>query len=196
MESIISKLCELLIQQEVIQEVDREVYEYSFSVLILNSVYYLICFVLMLYYQTFLLPILFTTIFLLLRSYMGGWHANTMWGCMLLGLLLFTTAVNIMIYPDITGQGKLVFSGFVMLLTGWSVYHFGIQDHKNRPLSSLEKIAAQKKCYKLLLILSVLMIGAALLHQIDVTFCVGLACFAATILLLLAKTKKEGKDET
>ncbi len=196
MEPIISKLCDLLIQQEVIQEVDREVYEYSFSVLILNSVYYLICFVLMLYYQTFLLPILFTTIFLLLRSYMGGWHANTMWGCMLLGLLLFTAAVNIMIYPDITGQGKLVFSGFVMLLTGWSVYRFGIQDHKNRPLSSLEKIAAQKKCYKLLFILSVLMIGAALLQQFDVIFCVGLACFAATILLLLAKTKKERKDET
>ena len=196
MEPIISKLCDLLIQQEVIQEVDREVYEYSFSVLILNSVYYLICFVLMLYYQTFLLPILFTTIFLLLRSYMGGWHANTMWGCMLLGLLLFTAAVNIMIYPDITGQGKLVFSGFVMLLTGWSVYRFGIQDHKNRPLSSLEKIAAQEKCYKLLFILSVLMIGAALLQQFDVIFCVGLACFAATILLLLAKTKKERKDET
>lgn len=196
MEQIISKLCDLLIQREVIQEADREVYEYSFSVLILNSVYYLICLVVMVQYHSFLLPTLFIVIFLLLRSYMGGWHTSTMWGCMLLGLLLFTAAVNIMIYPDITEQGKLVFSGFGMLLTGWSVYHFGIQDHKNRPLSSLEKIAAQKKCYKLLFMLSLLMIGAALLQQIDVTFCVGLACFVATILLLLATTKKEGKDET
>ena len=144
MEKTLSRLCDFLIRQNIIQEEDREVYEYCFAVLLMNVLYYLICFVVMVHYHCFLLPMIFIVIFLLSRSNMVCWHAPNMWSCVLFGLLLFTVAVNLMIYPDITEQGKLFFSGFSLLFAGWSVHHFGIQDHPNRRLNSIEKVAAQK----------------------------------------------------
>lgn len=192
MEKILSTICDLMIAHEIIQPEDREVYEYCFAVLFLNFMYYLICFAVMLYYNCYLLPVIFTIVFLLLRSYMGGWHAPSMWGCLLFGLLLFTIAVNLMIYPDITEQGKLLFGSFSIFFAGWSVHQFGIQDHPNRRLHSAEKIAAQKKCYVLLAVIGCIMIFAALLQQSGAVFSVALACFAATILLLLAKFQERG----
>ncbi len=192
MERALSILCDFLIRQDIIQEGDREVYEYCFAILLMNVLYYLICFLVMIHYHCFLLPIIFTAIFLFLRSYMGGWHAPNMWSCLLFGLLLFTVAVNLMIYPDITEQGKLFFSGFSLLLAGWSVHHFGIQDHPNRRLNSLEKATAQKKCYMLLAILGLLMLCATFLGQLDIVFSAALACFASTALLLLAKFQEKG----
>lgn len=192
MEKALSKLCDVLIQNNIIQNEDREVYEYCFAVLVMNVLYYLICLAIMIHYYCFLLPIIFIITFLLLRSFMGGWHAPNMWGCLLFGLLLFTAVVNLMIYPDITEQGKLFFGGFSMVFAVWAVHCFGIQDHPNRRLSSTEKLAARKKCYQLLAIVGMLMLFATFLGRSDIVFSMALSCFASTILLLLAKFQEKG----
>ena len=160
----------------------------------MTVVYYSFCFLIMCYYHSFLMPFIFTIVFLWIRSYIGGWHASTMQRCQLVGLLLFTAIVNILLYPDVPEQGKVIFSGFSVLFIAWAVHRFGIQDHTNRPLSEEERAAAKKKFFVLLTGLGVVMLLAALLQQYTLMFSMALGCFAATVLLLLAKFQKKGRD--
>lgn len=187
MEQLISAFCNKLIQNHVISENDREVYEYCFSILFTSVLYYAGCIIIMYRYQCYLLPIIFLVTYMLLRSFLGGWHAHNMWTCMFASLLLFAVMVNIFIYPDITMQGKLLFSGFSVLLNGWVLHHFGMQDHPNRKLTQEEQRIAKRNSFVLLAIILLLMILSAFASRFDIMFSMALACFAATTLLLLAK---------
>lgn len=195
MEKILSGLCEWLIKNGYIWENEKEVYEYCFAVLFMNVMYYLICILVMWHYKIFLQPILFTVVFLLTRSHMGGWHAQNMWNCLLLGLLLFTVAVNLMIYPDIAEQEKILFSGISMFLTIGIVFFFGIQDHPNRRLSKTEKITAKKKCIAFLFGLIAVVVIVLILRWEEIAFSIALACFSSTLLFLLAKLKERGTKD-
>ncbi len=195
MNQMIAMLCTKLVQHKIIMEDDREVYEYCISVFLLNTCYYLICLLVMLYYKCFLLPTIFTVCFLLLRSYMGGWHAKNMGGCLLFGLLLFTLVVNIFIYLDIAEQEKMLFSGFSVLFAGWGVRFLGVQDHPNRRLKTEQKLAAKRKCYKILVMICLLMLCTSIFQRTDIAFSMALACLVSTLLLLLAKFQQKGREE-
>lgn len=194
MEHLIYVFCNKLIQNHVISENDREVYEYSLAILLTSALYYAGCIMIMHYYQCYLLPIIFLVTYMLLRSYIGGWHARNMWTCMFASLLLFAVMVNIFIYPDITTQGKLLFSGFSVLFNGWALQHFGMQDHPNRKLTQDEQRIAKRKAFVLLFIILLLMMCSAFASRFDIMFSMALASFAATILLLLAKFQSKGID--
>lgn len=195
MEKAISALCDYFIARQIIQAEDKEVYQYSFEALTMNVLYYLLCFVMMCYYHCFLQPFLFTAVYLLLRSYIGGWHAPNMWACLLFGLLLFITVVNIFIYPGIPEQGKVLFSMFSMIFAGCSVRHFGIQDHPNRKLTKDEKAAAKQNFFRIFFVSSIVMLIAVLLQQIGVVFSIAMAYFMATAFLVLAKLQKKGMSD-
>lgn len=192
MEKAVSNLCNLFINYQIIKTEEKEVYEYCFAVLAMNVFYFLICILVMCYYQCFLLPFIFTVVYMLLRSYIGGWHASTMWGCLLFGLLLFIVVINILLYPALTGQEKLLFSFGCMLFAGWTVNKFGVQDHPNRKLSEKEKVKAKNKFFYLFHFSILIMILTVFLQQIDLTFSIALAYFMAAVFLLLAEIHKKG----
>lgn len=192
MEKSISNLCNYLIRQHIISADEKELYEYCFIVFISSALFYVGISIIMFHYNCFLLPCIFTITFLLLRSYMGGWHANNMWVCLLISLLLFTVIVNLLINPDISSQEKFIFSSFSVILNALSILLFGMQDHPNRKLTQAEKRLAENRCYKLLIIIAVLMIVLAICKSFDIMFSIALACFAATILLLLTKIQTKG----
>lgn len=194
MENAVSVLCDTLIKRQIISEEDREVYEYCFIVLGTSLIFYSGIFLIMYHYHCFFLPIVFTVTYLLLRSYMGGWHASNIWSCMIISLLLFTVAVNLFLYPDITIQEKVIFSGFSVSFNGVVLLYFGMQDHPNRRLTQNEKIAAKRKAFILLAIIFSLMIIFVFTGWFDIMFSMALSCFAATTLLLLAKFQAKGND--
>lgn len=195
MEKAISALCDYFIARQIIQAEDKEVYQYSFEVLTLNLFYYLLCLGMMCYYHCFLEPFLFTAVYMLFRSYVGGWHAPNMWLCLLFGLLLFITVVNIFIYPGIPEQGKVLFSFISMIFAGCIVHHFGIQDHPNRTLTPEQKAAAEKKFFGIFWGSAFLMLIANLLQQIGIVFSMGMAYFVVTFSLILVKLQKKERKE-
>ena len=125
---------------------------------------------------------------------MGGWHASNTWACMISSLLLFTAVVNLILYPDITIQEKVVFSGFSVIFNTVVLLYFGIQDHPNRRLTQKDKIIAKRNALILLAIIFFLMVIFVFAGWFDIMFSMALACFAATTLLLLAKFRGKGKD--
>lgn len=192
MEKAISNLCDFFIRQQIIQAVDKEVYQYCFEVLAMKLLYYTGCIAIMCYYHCFLLPIVFSIAYSALRSYMGGWHAPNMYLCLFCSLLLFTAMVNLFLYAGISTQMKLFFCAFSMITAFLVLRQFGMQDHPNRKLTEDEKAAAEKNFFRIFLLSIVIMLLMLCLQQVDLAFSIALAYCMATSLLLLAKLKKKG----
>lgn len=89
MEKISKKLADYVIQKGTIEEEEREIYEYGFSIATEMLLCILVCFSTSMILHTFVEGILFFAIFIPLRSYAGGLHLNNYWSCFSLSCLTF-----------------------------------------------------------------------------------------------------------
>lgn len=89
MEKIAKRLAAYVIQKGTIEENEREIYEYGFSIAMEMLLCVLVCFSISMTLHTFVEGILFFVIFIPLRSYAGGLHLNNYWSCFSLSCLTF-----------------------------------------------------------------------------------------------------------
>ena len=130
-----------LICKKVIKDDDREIYQYGFeqvfSSLLNIATMLLLGIILGKIYQSLVLILSFMA----LRSYSGGYHANTPLQCYLLTVMSISTALSIMKFITIDRficLGLLVLSSVVILL-------LSPIGSKNKPLDEIEKIIYRKK---------------------------------------------------
>ena len=79
MKKIAKKLADYVIQKGTIEEEEREIYEYGFSIATEMLLCILVCFSISMTLHTFVEGLLFFAIFIPLRSYAGGLHLSNYW---------------------------------------------------------------------------------------------------------------------
>lgn len=89
MKKIAKKLADYVIQKGTIEEEEREIYEYGFSIATEMLLCILVCFSISMTLHTFVEGLLFFAIFIPLRSYAGGLHLSNYWSCFSLSCLTF-----------------------------------------------------------------------------------------------------------
>lgn len=139
--SVANNITNYLICKKVIKDDDREIYQYGFeqvfSSLLNIATMLLLGIILGKIYQSLVLILSFMA----LRSYSGGYHANTPLQCYLLTVMSISAALSIMKFITIDRficLGLLVLSSVVILLLS----PIGT---KNKPLDEIEKIIYRKK---------------------------------------------------
>lgn len=139
--SAANNITNYLICEKVIKDDDREIYQYGFeqvfSSLLNIATMLLLGIILGIIYQSLVLILSFMA----LRSYSGGYHANTPLQCYLLTVMSISTALSIMKFITIDRficLGLLVLSSVVILL-------LSPIGSKNKPLDEIEKIIYRKK---------------------------------------------------
>lgn len=139
--SAANNITNYLICKKVIKDNDREIYQYGFeqvfSSLLNIATMLLLGIILGKIYQSLVLILSFMA----LRSYSGGYHANTPLQCYLLTVMSISAALSIMKFITIDRficLGLLVLSSVVILLLS----PIGT---KNKPLDEIEKIIYRKK---------------------------------------------------
>lgn len=139
--SAANNITNYLICEKVIKDDDREIYQYGFeqvfSSLLNIATMLLLGIILGKIYQSLVLILSFMA----LRSYSGGYHANTPLHCYLLTVMSISAALSIMKFITIDRficLGLLVLSSVVILLLS----PIGSQ---NKPLGEIEKIIYRKK---------------------------------------------------
>lgn len=139
--SAANNITNYLICEKVIKDDDREIYQYGFeqvfSSLLNIATMLLLGIILGKIYQSLVLILSFMA----LRSYSGGYHANTPLHCYLLTVMSISAALSIMKFITIDRficLGLLVLSSVVILL-------LSPIDSKNKPLDEIEKIIYRKK---------------------------------------------------
>ena len=139
--SAANNITNYLICKKVIKDDDREIYQYGFeqvfSSLLNIATMLLLGIILGKIYQSLVLILSFMA----LRSYSGGYHANTPLQCYLLTVMSILAALSIMKFVTIDRficLGLLILSSVVILL-------LSPIGSKNKPLDEIEKIIYRKK---------------------------------------------------
>lgn len=139
--SAANNITNYLICKKVIKDDDREIYQYGFeqvfSSLLNIATMLLLGIILGKIYQSLVLILSFMA----LRSYSGGYHANTPLQCYLLTVMSISATLSIMKFITIDRficWGLLVLSSVVILL-------LSPIGSKNKPLDEIEKIIYRKK---------------------------------------------------
>ena len=124
----------------VVSEESEDVYIYGFELLISFIFSTTIIITLGLIFDVFLETLCFLVVFILLRSFTGGYHAKKYWQCTIVTLAVyaFTMVLSKTILPNIAVYTALVVVGVTVIFIMAPV------ENCNKPLS-----AAEKKRHKL-----------------------------------------------
>ena len=194
---IAQKLSTYYIRKKYIQESDREIYEYSFEVLISFISNLILIIVLSLIFKIFTPSIFYIISFLPLRRMAGGYHANTHFRCtitLLCVYLVFAALIKIIpcnYYLYVSIPLVIIASVIILILVP-------VEDHNN-PLSDKERKKLRRRVCIILpvmLIITGLLISFHTTRRYGLSFVLGIASVSGSLVAgyiknLLKKHKKQ-----
>lgn len=155
---MISKLAKniahFFVAQKIVEESREAIYAYGMELLLSDVLNALIVLLISLISHTLPAVIVFTTVFMGLRKFVGGYHANSHLSCM------FTLVVVMLIFSygicNVSEKYAWVVSiGFVAISIP-VVFNLAPIPHPNKPVSDVKKAKLKKRSRIFILLLSML----------------------------------------
>ena len=174
-----------LLASLVIEEGDRELYCYGFFLLISGVSFFIVTLVVGFLASAPFESVIFYILFMLLRSYAGGIHANTETACVVLTTLALTVSVfSIKVMEQMNGSEI----PFLMLGSGdLCILLFSPLDTKDKPLEKLEKKKYRTVCVSIVLFYTTAALIAYQLSLNTILFPVACSICLEGILLIIGK---------
>lgn len=187
-------LVNFLEKQKVIEEEKREIYIYGYEIMFSNILGLVITLTLGLLFGKFIYALLFYAVFVSLRQYTGGYHANTYLHCNLFFLLNIALGLS---STELTPYWHWYYSLLLFIFYFTVILRFAPLDNKNKRLSMGEKVKHKKTA----IFLSVFWIGAASIASIffvQIGIVVSVTMFLVALLLVIGVKveKRRCKYET
>ncbi len=134
---------DFFVQKQVISKIDEEIYAYGME-LLYSALFNITIAVIIAIARNIIFPMtIFLTIFIILRQYIGGYHAKTHFGCMLI-----TTIVSccFAILAKFIHEEFEIYTALVATITSvMIILKFSPAEHPNKPLSENEKLRLRKR---------------------------------------------------
>ncbi|MBP1925460.1 accessory gene regulator B [Sedimentibacter acidaminivorans] len=159
------------IEQRIISEEDRNIYEYGIEIAISYLLNFLTMITISFFMNMLIECIVFLIIFVPLKGYTGGYHAPNYIICFVISCLTVTAVLFATKYTS------MQINQFILLLTmimaGVSIYILGPIEDKNKPLTKNEYVHFRAKIKIILIIEFILAIIMNIvgLHRILFIFC-------------------------
>lgn len=150
--NLAKKIC---LVNDITDSEKREIIAYGLEILLSTAVSVLIITILAILLGTFWETILFLLSFMLLRTYSGGYHAQTHFKCFL--ILIFAFCINIILNLFNINTVIIVLSA---LASAFIILRYAPVEDKNHPLSKQQKKNNRKIC---LIMLSILLVVCIIL---------------------------------
>lgn len=135
------KLVRLLLNKDVIQQENLEIYQFGIEQFLTTSLNVLTTLILGILFNEVFQGILFVIAFMILRAYSGGYHASTSVRCYLLSTFSIVAALSVMKFTEINNFiciGLLLLSGVVIIL-------LSPVSTVNKPLDNIECVVYRKR---------------------------------------------------
>lgn len=175
MEDIINNIMAFVNRSEVINKDKQEIIKYGLEILLLKFLFWLSTLIIGIIMGTFFECLIYISSFIFLRSYAGGYHANSRIRCFIQSIITILSALTILHVSknhSIVGLLLIVFS----ILSGIIIFCFAPIDSENKSLSKEENIIFKKKA-RLILIVEII--------AVLVLFCFKLNAFSNSIMLAI-----------
>ncbi len=178
-----SYLASLLLKEQIIVAEDREIYEYGFEITMANMVNGVI--VLLIGVGLHRLPdaVLFYLVFVSLRFFCGGYHADSYLGCFL--SFAVTTALCLTI-SGLAARYVEVVAGlsFIATMALWIyIFRMAPVEHENRPLTQKERSHFRRRSVQVGGFWSMVGIILWMVHWVSMATSLISAFIAVTILM-------------
>lgn len=189
-EKLSSMITNFLLYHNIIQEEDKEIYQYGYETLLYSVVQTFVLLLLGGILGKWIESITFIIVFATLRRCTGGYHANTRFGCMLMTIIIYMVVLLIQQIRVSTFTIQIVFILFLLFYLLVFIVYAPIE-HRNKPLTD-----KQRKSYKkqgsglsiLYLFVAVLMYEVWLPITYTIVF-----TMAMTALLMIIQIRRGGK---
>lgn len=168
------------LQNSVISEDDISVYLYGYTLILEMAVNIIISIIIGLVFQSLLSVIVFLLVFMPLRSYSGGYHANSALACTIISNVTIAVAVIVVKYELLNGVVEyvpIIEALIVMLISLMSPV-----DTANKRLSKSEK----KRCQSIVVFILLIAYIFQIVFFYNGLFKLVLIIFVATVADLLS----------
>lgn len=146
------KFANILINNEVIENDDFEIYRYGFETLIYFIVNILVALLIGIIFDRFVHTIIFLSCYCTLRQFTGGYHARNYTECTLTFIAIYLITIFIANNIDIDNYKYLLI--LLMIVSIFIIYKLSPLEHRNKPLSEYEKKNYKKVVVKLTIFIS------------------------------------------
>ena len=183
-------LATLLAANRIIDIERQECYSYGLELFLFKFTLYIIILIISLLTNTFLISLIFTVSYLLLRQYTGGYHCKTAEACMITSIFIYV--LMLLLY----NVGICNYSVYLLICNLLSYLVILIRapiENENNPLKIREI-----KAYRIISIIvsSILLVTCVILHFFDLYNCIFPISFAMTadaVLLLITPRRKKNE---
>lgn len=140
---LINQIVNSCIKNKLIKEEEYELYYYCFESLILKIVFDSIILILAIYFDWLISTIFYYVGFGCIRYTGGGYHAKTVWGCVILSIGIYLMNMSLLELFFKFGCYELLF--IIIFTAVCLVWAFAPVDHPNRRFSNKEKNKFEKR---------------------------------------------------
>ncbi len=182
-------LATLLSANKIIDINNQEAYSYGLELFLFKFTLYIIILIISLLTDSFLISLVFTASYMLLRQYTGGYHCKTPEACMLTSILIYT--FMLFLY----NLNTLILFFFVIITISYLIIILKAPiENENNPLDIYEI----KKYRILSIIISTLLTVLSMLSFIfdfkEFAFPISYTLTADAVLLLISPRRKKNEE--
>ena len=172
-------------KQHLIQTDRRSIYKYGINQM-LNMLLNTLTFLLVgLLFHKITETVIFTSAYIPLRIYAGGFHAKTPLRCWCISAIMIIAVMIIINYAD---NYVFVYDIFSLIAAGLILALSPIED-KNKPLDKVEKKIYKKRCIIVLVIEFLLLIVFRFFQNDNFSICIEMTWITLSLMLLIGIAK-------
>lgn len=190
MDMLLDKIMDFITHNRKIDDEEAEIVRYGLEMAVLKITFFAAALAVSLLMNSFWQFIIFISLFSVLRSYAGGYHAKTRIRCFIQSMLLIIVALMII---NITQKITYIMIplSLIALAAGAVIWRIAPVDTKNKRLDFDEKVPLLKKTRITLAVEIIIGIVSYLLNFKMVSCAVTLSIIASCVLLLAEYVKME-----
>lgn len=190
MDIFLDKIMDFIIHNRKIDDNEAEIVRYGLEMAVLKITFFAAALVVSLLMNSFWQFIIFISLFSLLRSYAGGYHAQTRIRCFVQSMLLIVSAIIII---NITQKSTCIIVplSVVALAASIIIWRIAPVDSKNKRLDFDEKAVMRRKTRITLMVEIIIGIASYFFNFKTISCAVTLSIIASCVLLLAEYFKME-----
>jgi accessory gene regulator B len=183
MKKVVRLLADYVISKGLVEEEDRAIYEYGFTITIEVGLFILFCLFTTLYLHMFIEGILFLVIFAPLRSYAGGLHLEKYHSCFILSCFTFLGILFAVRYI----RTPIWFSFVSLLILATIIYLLYPVENINRKVDKDEDRYFKKKLKLFLFMDTIMAVACIILNNSRALFLIAVTYLVVAITMLMGK---------
>ena len=191
---ISKKISLFLCHKNIIENEDIEIYKYGFETICSTIIGFVITLAIGMIFRMFFLSIAYYVIFVTIRQFTGGYHANSYFKCNLT-FAVVTTLVFGFTKMAVYSQTYTIPNHILFLVLSFIVIlHFAPVENENKPLDQMQKKRNRYIAIVLTLVISVLSC-AVYIFSVKTSALMAFTQLSIAVLIVITKLEKGGKRD-